>query len=377
MSLLALLLVPVLIGVVAFFLGKRRITPGELLLQLAIVGALLTGGWHLARWTALRDFEIWNGRVVAKAAGTHGCCHSYECNCHDNCSGSGNERSCSKECDTCFEHASDLYWSATSSNNEVVYDNRCNPPGTATPASWESIQIGEPTAWEHPFTNYIKADPASVLGVGADLSRFSDRLPDYPRVVGHKAARFLFQGDSPLDAGVLNDGLAELNAALGSRYQVNAIVVVVKEDDPAFAEALRHAWLGGKKNDVVLVMGVAPPTVRFARVFAWNRALGAEDAFKEALSVRVASLGAFDGARVLRILREEIEQHYERRSFSEFEYLLYRATPTPAALALLASLGGLVSALLTFILWRNQRQMQGPAPHERLWSLLRRRPRDP
>jgi hypothetical protein len=142
---------------------------------------------------------------------------------------------------------------------------------------------------------------------------------------------------------------------------------------------VRQAWLGGKKNDVVLVIG-APrfPLVSFARVFAWNRASGAEDEFKEGLATRVQALGTFDGARVLTLLRNEVDERYQRRPFSEFDYLLYRATPTPAALIFLAVLGALVSGLVTWLQWRNQRRMQGAAPSERLSALFgRRRRREP
>jgi hypothetical protein len=369
-SLVLLLFVPVVVGVVAFFLGKNRITALELAIQVLVVAALLSGGWYLARWTALYDNEIWNGRVASKQSGTGRCCHSYKCNCRESCNSSG---TCSETCSTCYEHSHDEYWDVTSTNGETVWQSRCNPPGSETPARWLEIRIGEPTAHEHLFTNYVKADPMALLGPPADVERFRDELPEYPRVTEFHADRFLFVGVSAPDAGELLRELAELNADLGAKKEVNAIVIVVAEADPAYFEALHTAWLGGKKNDVVLVIGTPSfPRIAWTRVMAWNAASAAEDDFKGMLAESVLRLGTFDGRAVLARLRTEIEARYTRRSFAELAWLLDRATPTPGALAALTVFGLVVSGGFTIAFWLNRREMDGATPGERVAALWRR-----
>jgi hypothetical protein len=378
--LLLLIAAPVLVGVGAFFLGKRRITPLEVLIQVGVVGGLIVGGYYWTRWAGVQDREIWNGRIARKETGWHGCCHSYPCNCREECSGTGDEETCHTVCDTCYEHSQDGYWSATSSNGERVFYDGCNPPDQPVPSIWAAIRIGEPTAWEHRFTNYVRADPDALIRRDPSLRRFAPRLPPYPRVRGWKARRFLFEGIVSAEAGRLDEALAELNADLGPAQQVNVIVVVAREAEPAYFEALRAAWLGGKKNDLVLVIGAPDfPAIAWARVMAWNRASGAEDELKGALARRVEMLETFDGDAVLAALRAEITRGYQRRPFSELSYLMARARPSGRALAILFGVGLGLSALLQWRFWRNQRQMSGPAPHERVasaYARLRRRLRE-
>ncbi|MCA9677016.1 MAG: hypothetical protein KC464_18460, partial [Myxococcales bacterium] len=373
MLLLLLLLPPVVVGVAAFFLGKRRITPLEVVVQIGVVGALIVGGYYATRWLGVQDTEIWNGRIASAGSGTSSCCHSYDCNCHEVCTGEGDQRSCSQHCDTCYEHSSDVYWEAYSSNGEQVYYDGCNPPGSPTPARYLDIRLGEPTAVEHRFTNYVKADPDALIHRDPALRRFRSRLPPYPRVSGWQVRRFLFVDLAPADMLELDDALDELNADLGAAKQVDVIVVVVAEEDPAYFDALAAAWLGGKKNDVVLVIG-APrfPAIAWARVMAWNKATGAEDELEGALARRVELLGAFDGAAVLAVLRDEITRGYQRRPFSELDYLMARARPSGTAVAVLLALGLALSALLQWRFWRNQRRMTGLAPHLRVTAAVRR-----
>lgn len=369
MLLLALLAVPVVFGVTVFFLGKNRITVFELLIQLAVACALMVGGYYLTRWAGLQDEEVWSGRVVSKPSGSSSCCHSYRCRCRQECTGSGSKRTCSEKCDTCYEHASDWYHEAWSSNGERIYRSACD---RSSPESWSRIRIGEATAVAHRYTNYIKADPRDFVPPAAGT--VTAPIPAYPAADGWHARRFLFVGTIlPPNAGLIDLALDELNADIGAPKQVNAIVVVANDPSPAYFDALRVAWLGGKKNDVVLVIGTpAFPAIAWARVMAWNKATGGEDEFKGGLAARIEALGTFDGTAVLAVLREEIEARYVRRSFSELEYLIARAQPPGWAVILLFILGLGVSAVLHWAFWRNRRQLSGAAPHVVVGRLARR-----
>lgn len=362
MLLFVLVAVPVLVGAVAFFLGKRRITPFEVIIQVGVVGALIVGGYYLTRWGGVQDYELWNGRIASKPWGSTSCCHSYECNCREECTtNEKKERVCKQVCQTCYRHSSDYYHDAYTSNGERVYHSGCDQ---TTPSDWSAIRIGDPTVVEHRYTNYIKADPDEVIR--AATKHFDAKLPAYPQIVSRwKARRFLFVGIVSAEGMQLDYALDEINADLGAVKQVNLIVVVVDEADPAYFDALVEDWLGGKKNDVVLVIGAPQfPAIGWARVMAWNEATGGEDEFKGAIAARVQALGTFDGKVILQILREEVERGYKRQSFTKFEYLMARAQPPGWAVALLFGLGLGLSSLLQWFFWRNRRRMTGTAPHE-------------
>lgn len=374
MILLALLLVPALIATVGYYRGEGRITLPELGIQLALMGGFMVGGYYLARWGGLQDYEIWNGRVADKDSGSEGCCHSYDCNCREECSGTGAERSCSRVCDTCYEHSYDDWYNATSTNGEEIYYDGCNPPGSPIPYTWSNIRIGEPTAVEHRFTNYIKAAPEDFFPNWNSAPAYA--LPEYPEVLGWRANRFLFVNIFNSEAENLNNALAELNADLGRPHQVNLIVVVAPEEDPAYFDALQAKWLGGKKNDVVLVIG-APrfPEITWVRVMAWNIASGVEDAFKGEVQRRVEALPRFDGYAILDILRQEVKDKYVRRPFAEFAELSARATPPwwATILLFLLAIGGsaLLHRLFRNNLWRDREKPRPPRFVSHFWHSWR------
>jgi len=54
---------------------------------------------------------------------------------------------------------------------------------------------------------------------------------------------------------LLNDSISGNLRTLGRKKQVNVIVVLTEIDDPSYKYSLEAKWLGGNKNDVIIVMG--------------------------------------------------------------------------------------------------------------------------
>ncbi|MBA3540196.1 MAG: hypothetical protein H0T79_11265, partial [Deltaproteobacteria bacterium] len=135
---------------VMLFVGKRRITPLEVVIQIAIVGCLIVYGYYSTRWSGIQDTEIWSGRIARTNVEGTRCCHSFKCNCRQECKTDAKKKTtCGEVCSTCYKHAGDTRYTATSSNGELVYSNGCNGPGE-TPTSWHAVKVGDTTAWEHP-----------------------------------------------------------------------------------------------------------------------------------------------------------------------------------------------------------------------------------
>lgn len=341
MHLLALLAIPVLVGLVAGWRSRRWISRWELAAQVVGVGLLMWAGYEFTRWAGVQDYEVWNGRVASKDSGTQGCCHSYDCNCRTVCTtDSQGQSDCDEVCDTCYEHDYDDWYSATSTNAEPIYHDGCNPPGTPTPSAWSAISVGDPTAWEHRFTNYVLADPDALFPKDASYERLVAQLPDYPRPRGWRAQRFVSAGVDLPHPSHWNEGLDGVNADLGAIHQVNVIVVVTDDPDPAWFDALRVHWLGGKKNDVVVVLGAPEaPKIAWARVMAWNLAIGPEDEFTGALAWQLERVGELRPDAVIGSIRAEIERTWRRRPFAELAYLMARARPSKWAMLALSIAG--------------------------------------
>lgn len=351
MTLLLLLTIPAIIAVAGYFLGKGKITWKEFGVQFGVVVIIMAAGYFLGRCGATRDVEVWNGRVAEKHKGTESCCHSYPCNCREECSGSGKNKSCSTVCDTCYLHSEDEYWSASSTNRENIYYNGCNSPGSSTPVRWARIVVGEPTAVEHSFTNYIKAAPDSLFTKHGLIERYKKYIPRYPRVYDHyRINRALFVNINEPKLGQINKRLSKINADLGKRKQVNIILVVVKSADRGMIHGLEEAWLGGKKNDLVLVIGAPKyPSISWVGVMSWTK----QEMLKLTLRDKIESMGVFDSKKILSLVEKEVESKFVRRQMSDFKYLSASIEPPFWLLITLFIIGIIVSGVLQIYFWRE------------------------
>jgi hypothetical protein len=355
-KLMLLLFLPFAITIACFAVSRGRVTVKETLVQLGGLVILVAVGWFSALSNRTSDIEIWSGRVAEKTKDTMGCCHSYPCNCHEECTTDSNgSRSCSEHCDTCYQHSHDVAWNAVSTNGETVYSNGCNAPDSSVPERWTRIVVGEPTAHQHHFVNYIKGNPDSILNRQGVNEALVATVPAYPEVYDHyRVRRFLTAGAVNIpDLDRLNARLSELNAELGHVREVNMIVLVAETGDQAYLEAVRQAWLGGKKNDLITVVGVRGAggslEVAWAGVISWTKVEDIKIAIRDA----IVGNGKFDGDQVLSSVRDNVASKFVRRNMSDFEYMEATIEPTDGVQWALFLAGILLSSLLSWYFWMH------------------------
>ena len=323
---LTVLIVPFLVALVAFLLdrgfGWKQLCV-QFVAQLA-VAALAAGITSCAN---LHDVEVLNGRVTGKQREEVSCSHSYQCHCHDVCSGSGKDRSCHEECDTCYEHSYDVDWDVATTVGGYSID-RVDRQGLRQPQRWTNVSVGEPVTREHGYDSYIKAAPGTLFRYQGQLERYAATVPKYPqRVYDYwHDDRLVTVGIAVEEPRAWNADLQELNAELGAPKQANIIVVIAKDVSEDWFYALDQAWVGGKKNDVVLVVsvdgGMAP---QWANVMAWTT----NELFKVRLRDDVMAAGAVTRAGTIGILRQDVSQLFVRKPMHDFEYLKSEIVPTP------------------------------------------------
>jgi len=312
MILFGLLAVPLIIGLVGLIFGKGFITWREFICQEAVVIVLILSAYFAGRQYQMSSTEIWSGRIAQKGKDSVHCCHSYECNCTTDSKGN-------RSCQTCYEHFSDVEWFAKTTNNETVYSNSCNPPYSSAPSRWEQIVVGEPTAVEHSYDNYLKAVDSTVLIRKGVAQKFPGALPGYPDVYDHyRVRRVLTVGANVPDVVGLNKKLDEMNADLGRAKQVNMMLIVTNQPDQFYVEGLREHWKGGEKNDLVVVIGAPDfPKIAWADVMSWTDA----EEVKLGIRNKILELGTFDGNAVLDIVKVEVSTKFVRKQMKDFEYL--------------------------------------------------------
>ena len=359
MELFLLLLVPVVIGLAGFIFSAikndRRyvISLREFLTLLAVVFLVIGLGYIMAKYSSTLDQEIWNGRVALKRQEKVSCEHSYPCNPHPcGCDDKGN---CSTCWDTCYEHSYDWDWALYTTNNERVRIQRIDRRGTREPPRFTKTKTGDPTALTHRFTNYIKANPWSILRREGLTEKFKELIPPYPiRIFDyHYLNRFLTPKDkmSADVARAWNQDLMELNADLGKKKEVNIIIVAVPTADSSYLHALEEAWIGGKKNDLVMIFGIPNyPKIDWVRVMSWTSA----EELKVALRDKIQEVGNIEKrTEIIAIAKQRIETQFVRRKMADFEYLMAGVRPPTWALILLFILGSVVSGGLTYFFWKE------------------------
>lgn len=362
-TLLWFLLLPVIGGIAIWWLtGHKRDGLIPAATYVVISGLCIAAAFYLARSSATDDIEIWSGQVTGKERVHDTYRRSYDCNCRsvETCTGSGKTRSCSSRqvCDTCYEDRYTVTWRCGTTVGPYTIKHLDETTrrvySTPDPARWVAIKAGDPVAKAVPYTNYVQAVPESLFTPAAAglKQRFASLVPPYPDQVYdfYRLDRFLAPGHTVADAAEWQQGLAELLKERGPRRQVNAIVVVAKTADRDYTHALRDAWQGANKNDVVLVIGSSEwPKVDFVEVISWTK----NELFKVQLRDEVQAMGTIERQKVLDALGRHIDATFERRRMREFEYLQAEIDPPGWMLALL--LVGMVGGAAGAVVYHRRR----------------------
>lgn len=263
------------------------------------------------------DVQILNGQVLKKYSEKVSCRHSYSCNCHTSCSGTGKNRRCTQHCSTCYDHSYDIDWTVDTTFGAIDID-RVDRQGKSEPQRWTDAIVGEPAHVLGHYTNYIKGSPDSLFNKAIlksniyNVPQYNSNIFDY-----YRYNRVVQVGVNLPEATDLNNALADVLRTLGSEKKVN-IVPVFTNYDANFARALEAKWLGGKINDVVIVTGIKPDnTITFVKVFSWSKS----SILNYELENAVKSLDKFDVKSYTDVVVDRIKKHYVQRSSSEFKYL--------------------------------------------------------
>lgn len=328
-SLLLLLLLPLIGSAVSISIWKQQLPLKPFLICAGLIVAIITAGWFVGRASQSWDVEIWNGQVESKQSRQGSCEHSYVCNCRQSCTSSTNGgSSCTTTCDTCYEHAFDITWELNSNVGNIRI-NREDRQGLIEPSRWRAAQIGDPVAVTNSYTNYVKGAPNSLFNALAEknaLVKYQAIIPPYPSDIidYHYVNRVLPVGVSMPDIATWNQELALRLRKLGAEKQVNWVFVITSQANPDFADALRVAWLGGKKNDVIVILGTPSyPKIDWVRVLSWSD----KELFKVQLRDDLLALGTVQQSPVFDIVEKHVRSTYSRKRMREFAYLQAEIRP--------------------------------------------------
>lgn len=338
-TLIWLLLIPVILSAITIYLIPRISKDQVPLLHtiaisiggIFVSSAILYGSFYIGKNTQTADNQIINGEVTGKDRAHGSYKRPYDCNCRSvtRCSGSGKNQSCSsdRKCDTCWEDRYTVKWTCNSNIGAWTIDSRDTTSSsvymTPDPARYTQINIGDPVAKSIGYTNYIKAVPDSLFRPAAEdlKKKYALDIPEYPIDIYdfYKVDRVFGVGLNIPNVQEWNHLLSMELRKLGPQKQANVVIVITKIRDENYFYALQDAWIGGKKNDVIVVIG-AP---EFPNKAAWVRvmALTDNDLFRVKLRDSILDLDQLTAQDIIRSISEVTMKHYVRKPMQDFEYL--------------------------------------------------------
>lgn len=313
----------VMVAIIGAYILLPTITVKEVIVQTTIAVIIAGTSALIASCQNTADTESWNGRVIDKQQERVSCSHSYSCNCRTSCTG-GKNNSCTTTCDTCYDHPYDYDWNVYTSNNETITIDREDRQGTTQPSRWTAVNLGDPTSIPHSYVNYVKAAPDTLFRRQGNEGKYV--LPDYPgRFYDYyRLDRYVSDGIL-VDSRAWNTALSELNAELGRSKQVNVVVVLTRDKPRDWFYALEQFWIGGKKNDVVLVVSVDKDMKpQWAETMAWVT----DQTFKVRLKSVIMQQEKVTLEETLSNVKAAVSLYYKRKPMSDYEYLSSSMTPS-------------------------------------------------
>lgn len=307
------------------FIFPHKICFKEVALSMVI--SLAIGGLSFIFFTATtpRSIEIWNGLVTDKKQVRVSCSHSYQCNCINVCSGSGESRTCTRVCQTCYRHSHDYDWRVyTNLGNHYRNIPRIDSQGVRTPPRWQQVIIGEPYSRENRYRDYIKASNNSIYDFRNRRQReeFDALIPEYPRVYDLYRTNHIFEASSnprfsDSDLKSMNIEFKTLLGEWGPIHQINMIIVFT-DQSREFMNYMVNEWEGGRKNDAIIFINLSDEnTVNWVDIHSWTK----NEFFNSIIRSDILALDEFYITKLWEILGNNVA-YFERIEMEEFRYLL-------------------------------------------------------
>lgn len=337
------LLLPMLVPLICAFKYKTRRALGEYAIHVVITIAITCGVFYAGKYYPAMDVEILNGQVTDKKKVYNPRTEYYDCNCRNvtHSSGSGKNRTTytSRECSTCTRIIPEWDWTVYTTVGKLNID-RIDGRGKREPPRWTKVEIGESAACENTYINQIKGVRDSIFHYDKDLiTQYKDKIPSYPRVNDYYRYNRIIN-TTEVDTRGWNDYINERLKTLGKEKQLN-IIVIVTDLDYGFFDALKYHWLGGKKNDVVMVIGNKEGKV------AWFGSTSLADGYKNQhlhAQLRMNSHGKTIDSQFLEEQVDIIGKDFVRTPMEEFNYLTSESEP-PSWIIILAIIVGVSASI--------------------------------
>lgn len=356
MIFLLALIGPILVAIFAKRYFGNEISKRETVAQIGIgiaIGFIVSA---LLAYGQLYDNEIITGEITSKQRIEDSYEESYDCNCRSVKSGD----STTTVCDTCWRTIYTIDWYLKSTIGDIPIDSESSEWrsvwNTPDPVPFTTAKVGTACSIERSYQNYIKASPDSLFNSSEFRNTsFDESIPAYPSVYMYYKLQHALTADAAVTSDIQSMFTQEVRKRL-KRTNVNShpniIFVFTKDIDRNFRYALERKWLGGKKNDLIVVIGTANyPNVSWSEVITLGSTSGNElTAVKIQQAVESTDL---DPVATVQNVFDVVAENFDMKSIEDFKYLQDEQEITfwQAILIVLASI--VISIIVSILFARN------------------------
>lgn len=370
------LLIPVVTTLILLFFFHHRTKWWEFAIPFA-ASLLLVGICKLiAGQIGLKDTEVWNHWVVDVRYYEPWDEYIHRTCSYETCSGSGNNRTCTThyyDCSYVADHAE--YWAMVDSEENSFkisqekyqalvkkFDvrpffvelnrNYHSYDGNMYKAPWPGTAATlEPNNTEHSYPNRVQA-ARSVFDYETIEEEQAKALGlfDYPEVTVFDYPSVL--GDCGPNTKGANANLRHWNAILGRPKELRMWLLCTPSKDVNFGQQQEAYWVGGNKNEAVVVLGDG-----WTHVFSWT------DNKTPLIEIRNFATTNRDPLLITNFMGDKLASGFVRKHFEDFNYLTIE--PPTWYIVLTFCLVVLLNAGVSFFVIENEwRDEEGYAPRE-------------
>lgn len=359
MLIFLIFLVPFVVAAVAKVVFDKKFNYQESFVCFIVSAVVSYGVIEMSKYGKTQDTELLNGMVTSKKGVTKDCprpdwdgwtdesssfCSAYdteERKVGESCStDSKGNTSCTPIYETYyryyFKFEKRWYVYTNLKTFEISRVGGRYKQGLEEPKRWTVVKLKDPVSITNTYTNYVKAVPESMFNAGGHSSAYDKFIPAYPKVSDYYNVRRVISigYKGTMDVKLLNYELGKALGRLNPRKQVNVNLILNKFESDDYSYAVENKWVGGKKNDVNLFIGMSP-----SDEVLWVRAVtfGKNDyngIFSTKIEGRVSdamTFGKGDELALVALIEQTVNAHFDRPSMEKYEYLESQIEPTEAA----------------------------------------------
>ena len=338
---LALLIPALSVGILALFFSHRTKWWEfglPFLASLLLVGAAKA----IAVATMVHDTEIWNDYVVQAQYYERWNEYIHQTCSFQTCSGSGQNQVCTThyyDCSYVANHPE--HWVAVTAGKQdfsitqekyqyfvklfgstPIFKDLARHyhsiDGDMYYTNWpRTVDTVEPVNTEHTYENRVQAS-RSVFNYEriSDDTAQAEGLFAYPKLQVFNYPSVL--GNCGPDTKQADRLLSVQNALLGAKKELRMWLLCAPTTDPTFGQRQEAYWVGGNKNEVVVVVGLnEQKEVSWVHPFSWTKEreplVEIRDSIPRGEPLNPVRLASF--------MASQLEAKFTRRQFAEFDYL--------------------------------------------------------